>query len=67
MGFSMQEYLIVLPFPSPSNLPDLEIEPAVQETWVRSLMVDADNGGGNACASIGDIWEISILFFQFYF
>ena len=54
MGFSMQ-YWIGLPFPSPSNLPDPEIEPAIQETWVRSLMGVADNDGGNACTGIGDI------------
>ena len=27
MGFSRQEYWSMLPFPSPGNLPDLEIEP----------------------------------------
>ena len=30
MGFSSQEYWSGLPFPSPGDLPDLEVEP-----WIR--------------------------------
>ena len=37
MGFSRQEYWSGLPFPSPRNLPDPEIEPKSPASWVDAL------------------------------
>ena len=40
MGFSRQEYWSGLPFPSPGDLPDPEIEPGSPALQVVSLQVE---------------------------
>ena len=37
MGFSGQEYWSGLPFPSPEDIPDPEIEPESPALWVDSV------------------------------
>ena len=37
MGFSRQEYWSQLPFPSPGDLPDPEIEPGSPALWADTL------------------------------
>ncbi|CAI9153925.1 unnamed protein product [Rangifer tarandus platyrhynchus] len=38
MGFSRQEYWSGLPFPSPGDIPDLEVEPGSPALWEVSLL-----------------------------
>ena len=58
MGFSKQEYWSRLPFPSPGDLPDPQIEPWSLALWADTLPSEPP---GKAVRSQAKIWACPLV------